>query len=86
VIKEDGVLLDLFNEGGNADGPGGWGTGGLAFGIVAPPAVKGAALEKDCGSDARAVMDAVALDLEDLPGYIRQCQCPSLSNRYCLIL
>ena len=37
-----------------------------ALGIVAPPALQGAALEKDGGPDARPVVDGVFLDVEDV--------------------
>jgi len=48
--------------------------GTLSFGVAAPLAAKGAALEKDNGADAGPVVDGVLLDVENAPrGEKRDC-------------
>jgi hypothetical protein len=39
--------------------------GAQAFGVVAPKAAQGAALEEDCGPDAWPIVDGEALKVED---------------------
>ena len=40
----------------------------LGFGVAAPPAAQGTALEEDDGADARTVVDGIFLDIEDKAG------------------